>query len=196
MTREVLVDVDDTLCETQKKINEFVRKETGQKITLADVTLQLREDDGSDYQRLARLWLNRPEQVLACKPYPTALTGIQLLHQADYQIHVASSRKAPLHDVTEKWLEQHGFTEYIVAFHPRADNLGSVEFKLQVANKTGTSVAFDDTLKVAESLAGNGVFVYLIDRPWNKGHSQSAKIVRRKSFYQAVQHHLKNSSKL
>ncbi len=100
------------------------------------------------------------------------------LHRAGFAIHVASARHEPLHEITVEWLKEHGFIDYVTEIHPRFASQKGHEFKVAAAKKGGAVAAFDDTHDVSYALAGNGIIVYLIDKPWNKDEKLPPNIIR------------------
>jgi len=130
-------------------------------------------------------YLSQPKLIEKVLPYEDALEAMQKLATAGYEIHIASSRKEPLHQSTIKWLKQHGFDRYIERIHPRSSEKMGHEFKKETAQLTGAVAAFDDTLGVARAMAEVIPMVYLINKPWNQGKLPE-NIIRVSSFTEAV----------
>lgn len=186
MKQAVLVDIDDTLADTQVEILKYVNSQGKKQYKWEEMTIAFREGRKFRYERLVKKFLAQPHLMAACKPYNDALSAMKKLHNAGYAIHIASARHEPLHDVTIQWLEQHGFIDYVTEIHPRFSIQKGHEFKVAAAKKGGAVAAFDDTYDVSHALAGNGITVYLINKPWNKNEKLPPNIIRVDSFSHAV----------
>lgn len=195
MRKELLVDIDDTIAQTQRAIFRKVNSELGRNIKLSDLTFDIRENLSPSVQEvLDRFFLDR-EAVLLVTPYPSALNGVKLLHETGYLIHAVSSRKSPTRYYTGDWLATHGFGPFIAEVHPRDRNLSGPEFKLAIAKKTQAEAAFDDQVRIAQTLAQSGLSVYLLTRPWNRELKKFPNVRRVKSLYQAAQIHVKKHAR-
>lgn len=185
-TRTVLVDVDDTLADAGSAILRYVNERADKPYQYAELTREFREGKFPEFETLLQEFLNQPARVAAYEPYPGALASIRRLHDAGFVVHVASSRKEPLHQTTIQWLQAHGFADYVSQTHPRSARLKGHDFKVAVARQIKPAAAFDDTYQVAQALANSGFPVYLIDRPWNKQPALPGRITRVSSFARAV----------
>ena len=186
MNGTLLVDIDDTLSDTQVAMLRYVNSKSAQPYRFEELTRAHREEAVPEYERLVQEFLADPQLVGQCRPYRTALAAMQQLHDAGYAIHIVSSRREPLHAVTTAWLKEHGFADYVDTIHPRSAQHTGKEFKQMIAGKIKPAAAFDDTLEVAEVLAGTGVLTYLIDRPWNAGEPLPKNICRAETFAAAA----------
>lgn len=190
MSRVALVDIDDTLADTQVEILKHVNDRSKKYYRLSDMTRQFRENKVDGYYEHVTDFLNRPDTVLQVPAYPYAEYCLRNLKDSGYEVHIASSRKESLHETTHLWLNRHGFDKYVDAVHPRYSIQRGFQFKVDTAKKIGAEVAFDDTLNVAEALSENGVLTYLIDKPWNKTDTKKRNIIRSESLESAIKHHL------
>lgn len=182
----VLVDIDDTLSDTQVAMLEYINRRSQTPYRFEELTRAHREQDIPEYESLVQEFLATPSLVEQTKPYANALTALRRLHAAGFVIHIASSRREPLHDATVRWLERHGFIDYVDTIHPRSSAHRGHEFKRLVAERIRPAAAFDDTYEVAELLAKSDVPVYLIDKPWNRDERLPRNVVRAKDFADAV----------
>lgn len=185
MNKIALVDIDDTLADTQLKILEYVNQYSEQKYLFDGITREFREGGVEEYENLVRNFLKQPELIYQVNIYPSALESIQKLYE-NYRVHIASSRREPLHKTTEQWLKNHGLLDYVEKIHSRFSNQKGGDFKVAAAKTAGASIAFDDTLDVAEALAKSGVTTYLIDKPWNQSPKLPSNIIRVENFEAAV----------
>lgn len=182
----VLVDIDDTLADSQTLMLEFINARSPRRFTREELTRQHREAREPEYEQYVQAFLSDPSHIAESQPFEDALDGMQRLHRAGYSIHIASARRENLHDTTLRWLKQHGFTDFVDRIHPRSSKHRGHEFKRLVAEEIQPVAAFDDTYDVAETLAGLGVATYLIDNPWNVMDSLPDGIIRVPSFNDAV----------
>ncbi len=188
----VLVDIDDTLADTQTAVLQWVNAQSPQQYSYRELTREHREKNSGHYYEMVQQLLNSPDD-LQVEPYTNALEALKQLHRADYEIHIASARKESLHQLTLDWLKRHGFVDYVKQVHPRSSKVRGHEFKVMVAGNVKPEAAFDDTLEVAEALAESGVTVYLIDKPWNTSDNLPQNIIRTPDFASAVSQFLKAS---
>lgn len=196
MKKSVLVDIDDTLSDTQVKILEYVNKHSARQYAYEELNSDFREGtaEGYEYNLLAREFLKTNELVRTCPPYLDALTAIKSLHELGFIIHIASSRRENLHDITVDWLKTHGFIDFVTEIHPRQSTLRGVEFKIAAATKTQAVAAFDDTLDVVEALSAVVPIVYLIDKPWNQKPYLPPNVERMPNFADAVNTFIRGSN--
>lgn len=188
-----LVDIDDTLTPAQKHILEYVNQQSKCEFLFEEMTWEFREQEIEGYDEYVQEFLNTPELVMEYLPYAFALPALEKLAKSGHEVHIASSRKEGLHEVTETWLEQHGFAPHVDKIHPRFSEVEKgADFKRTVAEKYGVTVAFDDTHSVIEALAQvENIRIYVIDKPWNQREVKNEhdnEIIRVPSFAAGVEH--------
>ena len=182
----VLVDIDDTIADAQTVLLEHVNLMSPVQYRLEDLTRASREHNDNDYNRLVAQLLKQPDIIGSYLPFEDAVTAMEKLHQAGFEIHIASSRREVLHAVTTQWLRLHGFADFITRVHPRSSTSRGHLFKVEAASIVNAVAAFDDTFDVVEALSSTVPVVYLIDRPWNHGEPTPANVKRAGSFALAV----------
>lgn len=188
----VLVDIDDTIADTQAAIIDFIFRRTGQRVPLEYFTEAVRRNRFGEYDGLITEFLNTPEAVRDVAPLADARQALKRLHAGGYRIHIMSSRAEPLHRVTEKWFKDHGFADSVHEIHPRSVSVPSSEYKRQVVDRIKPAAAFDDAYDIAVSLASAGVAAYLITRPWNAQRTKlPSGVTRVDSFAEGVECFLK-----
>lgn len=186
MKKSVLVDIDDTLADTQVKLLEYANSKSVRQYAYHEMSQKFREKQVPEWAGLVKDFLQQPDLVETVQPYSDAFSAMKKLHEAGYLIHIASSRKENLHSASVNWLKQHGLIDFVTEIHGRMDNNRGSEFKVASANKSGAIAAFDDTLGVVTALAGAVETVYLIDKPWNQTQKLPVNVVRTSSFADAV----------
>ena len=166
----VLVDIDDTLADTQTQLLGYVNARASRRYAFNELTNEFRQGigPGKEYDDLVTFAMRDPALIARAEPFDGALEAMKKLKEAGHEVHIASSRREILHGITKDWLKRHGFIKYIDGIHPRSSDKGGGEFKIFTARKLGTAAAFDDTYEVAAALAAEGVKVYLIEKPWNR----------------------------
>ncbi len=190
----ILVDIDDTLAQTQSHNIDYIKKQHGKDYNFSDMTREYREGHDIEYAKLVGQFLQDKQVISEIKPYSFALDSLKMLHQAGHTIHIVSSRRENLHKVTEDWLREHGFIDYVHLIHPRYSNLHGKDFKLKIAQDNKLTIAFDDTWDVSEALAGAGVRVFLIHKPWNQDEELTNMIIRVDDFRTGVELFLSEQS--
>jgi len=181
-----LIDLDDTLAATSHHMLQYGKDKHNSPYHHEELTRKFREDEPDDYKVVVKDFLANIEQVEAITIYPFVPQALKTLKDLGYEIHLATARKSNLHPITPRWLEKHGLSSYIDAIHPRPDDIKSTKFKIDVAEKIGATVAFDDTYNIAEALAGIGLTVYLIEKPWNKDEPLQKNMILVRNFEDAV----------
>lgn len=185
----VLVDVDDTIAATQKHLLVEVNSQFGKTYVWDQMDRNMREKHDHDYGQLVWEILNQPDRMVSIEPLPGALKAMERLHAADYEIHIVSARRELLHKVTEDWLQEHGFADYIERIHPRPGAGNGRVWKRGVAEQMGFVAAFDDTFDVCVELGKvPELEVYMIDKPWNRGYDEElpVRVGRYRDFEEAV----------
>jgi len=184
--KTVLIDIDDTLANTNATLLKFVNESSGHNYKYEQITRAMREDPSSDYDSWAQKFLRRPELVARIEPFPDALNAVRALAEAGYELHTVSARREVLHQTTIDWLDANGFLSYITKVHGRRAGQRGFEFKMAIASETDPLAAFDDTYEVTAVLAELGVKTYLISRPWNAEERTTKSMVRVSSFAEGV----------
>jgi uncharacterized HAD superfamily protein len=189
MLRRALVDVDDTIADTQKMLIHKVSEDTGHKFVFEEMDRDYREGDG-EHTKIWReaVWniLKQPDVMVTVAPSKGALDAIIKLNNGGVQPDIVTARKEILAEATGEWLESHGFAHHIHQRPIREDGESGVEFKLRVARENAYDVAFDDTYDIAIALAGVIPVVYMINKPWNLDHDTPDNIERVDSFAEGV----------
>lgn len=192
--KHILVDIDDTLAQTQRTMLDYLKAQRGKVLKFSDMTRDFREHNGGDkdYNELVKEFLHDETLVREILPYSFALPSLKKLHKAGNTIHIVSSRRENLHKVTEEWLAKHDFIDYVHHIHERSSDEHGFEFKVRVAKAHNMTVAFEDTFDVALALAESGVKVYLISKPWNRNEAMHPNMIRAKDFGTATDRFLKS----
>lgn len=172
MSKAVLIDVDDTIAETQRLLIEHINSQLGADYRFEEMDRRYREDlDDDTRQWTEAVWdtLKRPDVMQQMLPSEGALQAMEDLTVIGFEPHIVTARKEILFEATKNWLKTYGFDEYYKFIHPRQPDESGVEFKIRIAREVEFVAGFDDTYEVAVALAEHIPTMYLIDKPWNRG---------------------------
>lgn len=187
----VIVDIDDTIADTQAAIIDFIFRRTGERVPLGYFTEAVRRSRSGEYDGLVTEFLSTPEAVRDVAPLADARQALERLHAGGYRVHIMSSRAEPLHHVTEKWLKDNGFADSVHEIHPRPVSEPSSEYKRRLADRLKPAAIFEDAYDIAASLASAGITSYLITRPWNESRTKlPGGVTRVDSFSEGVERFL------
>jgi uncharacterized HAD superfamily protein len=119
----ILVDVDGTVCRNLPRVCEFLGREYGVDVSPAEITDWRHRFDSIDRgvdDVIARLLDDQPEWFLSeLDPADGAPAALDALAAAGYEIHIATHRPAHTHDITRRWLDDHGISyDHFVADVP------------------------------------------------------------------------------
>jgi uncharacterized HAD superfamily protein len=189
---DVLIDVDDTVAETQVFLLEKINALTDGSFTFEGMTRAHRENAPEHKIWNENVWelMRQPDEWAIIEPSPGAVEGFEELIGHGDTPHIVTARKSQLFKTTDAWLKRFGFWFSGIKVHRRRDNERGVEFKCRVADEIGFAAAFEDTLDVALELAKHVKTVYLIDKPWNRFDDLPTNVVRVASFADGVQRYI------
>ena len=102
---------------------------------------------------------NNYHWTLTIPPMPGAKEAMRDLKKAGHQVRIVTARKNTQQGWIEDWLRTHGFGPFPCSYN---------EKKSTWAKRYGYTVAIDDAPHQAKELIEEGVFVYLVDKPYNR----------------------------
>jgi uncharacterized HAD superfamily protein len=185
---DVLVDVDDTVADTQLFLIDKINGLTGGSYEFDSMTRGHRENAAEHREWNENVWalMKQAHEWSVINPSDGAAEAfIRLVHEG-VTPHIVTARKSHLFEVTDRWLQEHGFYFHGIQVHRRGDAERGSEFKCRVAEEVGFDAAFEDTLDVALDLSDYVETIYLIDKPWNRIDDLPENIVRVESFSAGV----------
>lgn len=165
----IVVDIDNTLADTQSALLEYVARMSGGRIPSVIVRKELRGDGVEWYEPYVRRFIestNYQTTVLGIKPYATSIEAMEVLSTLG-NVHIVSSRINNWHDATYEWLRLHNFQKYIQGVYLRDINERSVNFKKRIATEIKADYLFDDSLDIVLELGSSVRTSYLINQIWN-----------------------------
>lgn len=166
----IIVDIDNTLADTQGAFLEYITKVSGRTIPKGSIKTELRGDGLEWYEPFAKEFITSTQYedtVLTVKPYPTSLEAMRILGTLG-NVHIVSSRINNWHDATYTWLERHNLSSEVKSIHLRDASEKSVDFKRRVLVELETDYLFDDSTDIALGLKDIVDMIYLIAQPWNE----------------------------
>jgi phosphoglycolate phosphatase-like HAD superfamily hydrolase len=189
----LIIDIDDTIADTQVHMLEWINARSQRQYVWGEINRSFREGLQPEYQAHMMAYLSTPENTRKIAPYKNALAAIQILHARGYELHIVTARDSSFANVTNTWLREHGFSDFIGQIHLKPDHQSGQAFKRAVATIIQPLAAFDDTYDVGIELATAGVYVYLINKPWNMGERVPVAMERVSSFTSGVQRFLQRA---
>lgn len=192
MTKNALVDVDDTIAQTQITLIDYVNRTHGGSYEYEKLDRHYREDTSpevAEWTKHVTEAIGQPKVMETIKPAPDALEGFLLLVANGISPHIVTARKEHLFETTAVWLKTHGFADHVYHVHPRGQGETGVEFKQRIARAVGFDVAFDDTHEVCVALAELVPVVYMPEKPWNNDPVPD-NVIRVESFAAGVKEYV------
>jgi phosphoglycolate phosphatase-like HAD superfamily hydrolase len=187
MKPTVMVDVDDTIADTQHAFIAYLEATgRGGQYTYAGITRAMRENHDAHYRELVWEFLTHSGTLANLRPLPGCLAALRRLVGAGYAVHITTSRTIEASQLTRNWLEHHGVAELATAVHLRPAEATRNGFKVDMALAIKAVAAFDDAYDAALALAEANVWTYLLTRPWNAKEPLPAGAQRAASFPGAV----------
>lgn len=194
MIKNALIDVDDTIAQTQITLIDYVNKTHGGDYKYETLDRHYREDTSPEvatWTKHVTEAIGQPAVMETIAPAPDALEGMVLLVDHGVSNHIVTARKEHLFETTACWLKTHGFADHVYHVHPRGNDESGVEFKTRIAKTVGFDVAFDDTHQVCVALADIVPVVYMPEKPWNDDPVPD-NVIRVESFATGVKEYLAN----
>jgi uncharacterized HAD superfamily protein len=169
--KQILVDVDGTLCRNMPRLCEFLDDEYGLEISPAEITdwsFQFEEIGLGIEDVIAELFEDRPEWFLSDLDAVTgAKQALDSLSAAGHKIRIATHRPAETHDITRRWLDERDM-QYDAFVHdvPRVK-----------ADLSGDVLVDDFHGHVADAVDA-GMTGVLFDRPYTEtvGHERAVRV--------------------
>lgn len=165
------VDIDDVLVETMPAYLRAFEERFGRAVPLAQADWDPFErfPDIPPHERLAFFEMLRRSRFMFTRPaLPDAPPAVRSLQAAGHTLVILSGRPQPHLGETEEMLERMGIRDcFAEIVHRDGDTIA--DYKGREAGRLGLDVLVEDELPAARAVAGAGVPVLLMDRPWNCG---------------------------
>ena len=101
-------------------------------------------------------------------PYTDAAQVIGKWSKKGFRIHYVTARPETTRNVTQKWLQKHGFwfLDATLDMYDESKHTNDIDYKKVVAVDKKIDLMIEDALEIAIALP---IPVLLLDRPWNRG---------------------------
>ncbi|WP_336328755.1 5' nucleotidase, NT5C type [Halovenus sp. HT40] len=170
-SRQILVDVDGTLCFNLPRLCEFLEVEYGIEITREEITdwsYQFEQAGVGIEEVITQLFEEYPEWFLAdLDPVPGAGRALDSLAAAGYEIQIVTHRPPETHHLTQQWLDERGM---------HYD--GYVEDVPANKAEVPGDVLIDDFHGHVADAVDAGMYGLLFDRPYTEsvGHERMVRV--------------------
>lgn len=173
------IDVDDVMAECAVPYARAFAKEFGVELgdgplgwQTLDAYAHIPRERRDDFRQ--RIYGGTFFAELAC--YPDVGDAVGRLADNGHEIHFITARSERRRRITEEWLKRKSLFRYaktvqlrpLGEYVPRSyDAYLSADYKVEIARRLRLDAFCEDDPVIAERLAGDGVRVFLFDRPWN-----------------------------
>jgi uncharacterized HAD superfamily protein len=179
----IVSDIDGTLAERDVATCLVINAKFGTDYHYDDVVGPDPQDWLDDEEIIA--WVDKhhhtPQFLSNLTPYQDGQWALWSLRSGGYHVTISSDREVELTTVSKDWLDQWAIPYDEI-------DIGD-DHKLAIAEKATPDdpvAFFDDSPKRAEDLPRPGVTVYLLDRPWNQEVGASDRVIRVKTWPEAL----------
>jgi len=168
MGKEVVAfDLDSVMCDTELVILEYLKKEYNLYLELEDLV----HYDLYKIPYISEFMAENLEEgihsgkfVNWMKPYSDVYEGINLLHDNEFEVHIITSRKRSLWDMTYNWLK-HYKIDYDELY--LCSKIEKWKKLVEVKAKAFTEDHFGTINMVLESQVELPYGLIVMDQPWN-----------------------------
>lgn len=192
-TFKIGIDIDNVISDTYTALVGRVNEVFGISIQMEEVITfsYLEENLGIEKERVREFITNslkREDFSLAIKPYEDAVSIVRKWGSYGYSIHYITARPSSLGEITQKWLEKHGFWLKGATLDLFDESIGyksDVDYKKRIVEKIGIDVLIEDSRENAQVM---DIPVLLLDMPWNRG--EVPENVKRVSNWGEIEEHM------
>ena len=166
--QHLCIDIDNVLAKTDTLIRELIRKHTKGRVSLGYedvIVFDYRQCLDSNGNKLTNEeWtqihdeFSKEENILDLSPFSGVQAYLQMLINAGFELHFATSRLPQARIPTIKWLENHAFPNHRLHFVNHREK--------HIVLGTFFAVIEDD-LEQAKEFARQETLAYVIAHPWN-----------------------------
>lgn len=174
--KPIYVDFDDVLCETALAFTHVLEREFGKRVRFEDiVSFNLGRSFGLSDADLEHLFdiLHQPEELLAIKPVPGAVHGLQQWAVAGCDVRIVTGRPPSTAVPSRTWMERYGIPHASLTFVDKyarnhVPHEGETLLTLEQLAEAEFCLAVEDSPEMAVFIAQEmRLPVALLDRPWN-----------------------------
>lgn len=163
-------DIDDTLINLREYAFHYYQEQLGQKVAI-DVfheldRVEIHEAFGMTEEEGKEMWNKSVDYIYYtdCPAYPGAVEVLQQLHAEGHEIYYITARSAKHGKDTKAWLKKQGFPLEDERFYCGMKD----EEKVKIIEELELDYYFDDKPEVLETLAHDGLNVFVRDQSYNR----------------------------
>jgi uncharacterized HAD superfamily protein len=190
----VYVDMDDVLCQTAQHFLTILERDFGKKFNFEQLTdfdvgqaCELTEHEKQELYRI----VHQGEELLRISPIPGAVDVLQQWSAARYEVAIVTGRPPDTYEPSVQWLKKHRVPHnsiLIVDKYGRFAPDGSRCISLEALRNHSFCWAVEDSPIMAMYLASQmKVPVALLDRPWNRKHTNHELVSRHHNWIEIAQ---------
>ncbi len=167
---------------------EFGRTVPFEHLTTFDLRVSFQLTDNEFHYFFDRV--HQEDHLLSFDPVDGAVEGLKIWACRGHSIDIVTGRPTSAREASLGWLATHGvpYDEFImVDKYNRPGNDMSIAVSKDELAKRPYDLAVEDSGEMALFLAHEmGVTTALVDRPWNRGYPDNARVVRCRSWREIV----------
>lgn len=163
-------DVDDTLINLREYAFHYYQEKLGQKVAI-DVfheldRVEIHEAFGLTDEEGRNMWNKSVDYIYYtdCPTYPGAVEVLQQLKAEGHEIYYITARSAKHGEDTKAWLKKQGFPVEDDRFYCGMKD----DEKVRIIEELQLDYYFDDKPEVLETLARDGLNVFVRDQSYNR----------------------------
>ncbi|MCM3612070.1 HAD hydrolase-like protein [Planococcus sp. MERTA32b] len=163
-------DVDDTLINLREYAFHYYQEQLGQKVAI-DVfheldRVEIHEAFGMTDEEGKAMWNQSVDYIYYtdCPAYPGAVEVLQQLNAEGHEIYYITARSTKHGEDTKTWLKKQGFPVEDTRFYCGMKD----EEKVKIIEELQLDYYFDDKPEVLETLARDGLNVFVRDQSYNR----------------------------
>lgn len=163
------IDIDGVIADFVPSFLEFYNEKHGINIKVKDILhydihIAMGIDEKQLWKLMGEYWKTRYFNNI--KPIKNSKKIINILKQ-DHELFIVTARIPPLFEYTEKWLKQY-FSNCFTEIFYTGDFNQKGELKSDVCKKHKIDILVEDSLKISNQCAEQGIKVLLFDQSWNQ----------------------------
>lgn len=165
------IDIDNVIADSYPAYLSRYNERFGTKIILEEVTdfyFSTRDVTQKDGQEFIYRLITDDTFQMELPPYRDVPEVISRWSKKGYRIHYITARPESTRNVTQKWLQKHGFGVLDATLDMYDENKHSddTDYKIGVVVEKKIDLMIEDAKEIACALP---IPVILLDRPWNRG---------------------------
>ncbi len=182
------IDIDEVLAELTIGLIDFYNKKYDKNFKAMDINdIHLENFFNISNQEMSEVLedFTKEEGNLKLMPLENSQVCINSLN--DCELYAISARPKSIQDDTVKWIEKH-YKNCFKEIHTLSDSHGVANFdKGEFANSLDIKIFIEDSLNNALNISSYGIYVILLDKPWNQEENLPENIFRVKDWNSIIE---------